>query len=457
MSTAKPIYICDQCNEINIKWSGKCESCGSWNSLSLQENNIAQLSKNKNFKNSNPITLHKLNDTEKKISRLKTKNNEFDRVIGGGFVGGSALLVGGDPGIGKSTLLLQISAQCSSNDLRVLYVSGEEGIDQIRLRGSRLNIQNSSMDLVTSTSIFDIIKILSTQPKPDLVIIDSIQTMRDENIDSSPGTVSQVRSSTQTLINFAKANMITLILVGHVTKEGTIAGPRVIEHMVDCVLYFEGEKNHPYRILRSVKNRFGPTDEIGVFEMTSLGLQTVENPSSLFINKEDIDLSGTSFFAGIEGTRPLLTQIQSLVVKSSLGTPRRAVVGVDSGRLSLIIAVLEARCNISFSSHDIYINVAGGLKVTEPAADLAIAAALLSSFYDIALDSNKVYFGEISLSGSLRPANRSNIRLKEAIKLGFKKADTSNNNDTTKEFNDKMEIYILKSITELNKRIREEK
>ena len=348
---------------------------------------------------------------------------ELDRVLGGGLVPASAILVGGDPGIGKSTLLLQAAAHFAQAGLKTLYVSGEEASAQIRMRAQRLDLASAPVKLATETNLRDILTTLEAE-KPQLVIIDSIQTMWADHIDSAPGSVSQVRAAAHELTNFAKRKGVSVVMVGHVTKDGQIAGPRVIEHMVDTVLYFEGERGHQFRILRAVKNRFGPADEIGVFEMTGRGLAEVTNPSALFLSERGTPSPGSVVFAGIEGSRPMLVELQALVAPSPHSQPRRAVVGWDSGRLAMILAVLEARCGIPFTGLDVYLNVAGGMKISEPAADLAVAAALLSAREDTSLPAETVVFGEISLSGALRPVSQSENRLKEAQKLGFTAAIT---------------------------------
>lgn len=352
--------------------------------------------------------------------RFLSNITEFDRVCGGGLVAGSVVLVGGDPGIGKSTLLLQVAARLSKN-LGVYYISGEEAINQVRMRAERLKVKDSKVHLAAATSLNDIITSLEGA-KAGVVIIDSIQTMHADSISAAPGSVSQVRFCTQALIRFAKKRNIIVIIVGHVTKEGTIAGPRVLEHMVDAVLYFEGERGHQFRILRGVKNRFGATDEIGVFEMTQEGLQEVSNPSSLFISERDEQISGSAVFAGIEGTRPLLLEVQALVAPSAFGTPRRAVVGWDNNRLAMLLAVLETRCGVNLGNRDVYLNVAGGLRIQEPAADLAVAAALMSALTDQALPKASLFCGEVGLSGEVRGVKHLEARLKEAQKLGFKSA-----------------------------------
>jgi DNA repair protein RadA/Sms len=344
---------------------------------------------------------------------------ELDRVTGGGFVRGSVILLGGDPGIGKSTLLMQASAALAARGERVAYISGEEAVAQVRLRAERLGLSHTPVELAAETNVEDIVATLSTGRPPALAVIDSIQTMWTETVESAPGTVTQVRGSAQSLIRFAKTTGTAVILVGHVTKDGQIAGPRVVEHMVDSVVSFEGDTGHHFRILRAVKNRFGPTDEIGVFEMSDRGLEEVPNPSELFLAGRDLATPGTAVFAGMEGTRPLLVEVQALVAPTSLGTPRRAVVGFDANRLSMILAVLEAHGGLRLGMHDVYLNVAGGLRITEPAADLAAAAALVSSLSGTPLPSDRVYFGEMGLSGAIRPVSQAAARLKEAAKLGF--------------------------------------
>ena len=362
-----------------------------------------------------------LDGESKRALRLVSDVSEFDRVTGGGIVRGSAILVGGDPGIGKSTILLQVAGAISQKDTCV-YISGEEAVDQVRMRADRLGIANTHVQLASATSIRDIIATLDIINPPRLVIIDSIQTMYLDNLDSAPGSVSQVRSAADALIRLAKRRGFSLILVGHVTKEGNIAGPRILEHMVDTVLYFEGERSHQFRLLRAIKNRYGPTDEIGVFEMTDKGLMQVENPSALFLAERQEQISGAAVFAGIEGTRPVLVEIQALVAPSSLGTPRRAVIGWDSGRLAMVLAVLEARCGISLAGRDVYLNVAGGLRINEPAADLTVAAALVSAILDQPLIADTVIFGEIGLSGEVRSVSQAGLRMNEAAKLGFRSA-----------------------------------
>ncbi|NKB21874.1 MAG: DNA repair protein RadA [Alphaproteobacteria bacterium] len=415
-------FTCQNCGSSFGKWAGQCDSCGEWNTL-VEEKGAEAVPKGLGKARGNTIEFVGLDGTSKEAPRLVSKVKEFDRVCGGGLVPGSAILVGGDPGIGKSTLLLQVVGMLSTS-ADCIYVSGEESVDQVRMRARRLGLGDKEVSLASATNVRDLITTLEKKPKAGVVVIDSIQTMFVDSLDSAPGTVAQVRTSAQELIRVAKRRGFSLLLVGHVTKEGAIAGPRVLEHMVDTVLYFEGDRGHQFRILRGIKNRFGPTDEIGVFEMTESGLMEVENPSALFLAQRRGDVSGATVFPGIEGSRPVLVEIQALVAPSALGTPRRAVVGWDSGRLSMVLAVLEARCGVSFAGKDVYLNVAGGLRVSEPAADLAVAAALISAENDESMPSDSVVFGEIGLSGEVRPVGQADLRLKEAHKLGFSRAYT---------------------------------
>ena len=415
---AKVSYTCSKCGAAHTKWTGQCDSCQAWNTLADQGPLSAGPSKTLGGKRGRAIALTDLATIEEAPPRTKAGVAELDRVLGGGLVQASALLVGGDPGIGKSTLLLQAAARFARNGLKVIYISGEEATAQVRMRAQRLGLIDSPLMLAAETNLRDILTTLDEE-KPDLVIIDSIQTMWADHIEAAPGSVSQVRSSAHELTSYAKRKGVSVIMVGHVTKDGQIAGPRIVEHMVDTVLYFEGERNHQFRLLRAVKNRFGPADEIGVFEMTSKGLVEVKNPSALFLSERGDPTPGSAVFAGIEGTRPVLCEFQALVAPSPHGQPRRSVVGWDGQRLAMILAVLEARCGIPFTGLDVYLNVAGGMRVTEPAADLAVAAALVSAREDAALPKDAVIFGEISLSGALRPVTQLENRLKEAQKLGF--------------------------------------
>jgi DNA repair protein RadA/Sms len=417
---ARAVFVCQNCGATAPRWSGRCTACNEWNTIVEEMSSVAPpgsgLAKSSRGR---AVELVSLGGTSAEAPRLPTGLAELDRVTGGGIVPGSAILIGGEPGIGKSTLLLQLTAALANRGHKTLYFSGEEAIGQVRLRAQRLGVADAAVGLASETNLANIIASLEAGRRADLVVIDSIQTLWSDILEAAPGTVSQVRAATQSLIRFAKASGSALLLVGHVTKDGQIAGPKAVEHMVDTVLYFEGDRGHPYRILRSVKNRFGATDEIGVFEMAGGGLREVANPSELFLGDRDASAPGAAVFAGVEGTRPLLVEIQALVAPSQLGMPRRAVVGWDANRLSMLLAVLDARAGVSFAQHDVYLNVAGGLRINEPAADLAAAAALLSSLSGVAIPSGNVYFGEISLSGAIRSAGQMTTRLREAQKLGF--------------------------------------
>ena len=454
MARRQACFVCQQCGAIYPKWTGRCDSCGAWNSLIEElprEELPGGMSKNKlDRRGGRPLGFVGLTGSSLLPPRRQTGIAELDRVCGGGLVPGSAILVGGDPGIGKSTLLLQAAAaitpplESDSGEPQkrpaiAAYITGEEAIDQVRLRAERLGLAGSPMLLAAASNVRDILASLDREDAPELVVVDSIQTMYLDSLDSAPGTVSQVRAAAHELIRLAKRRGFVLVLVGHVTKEGVIAGPRVLEHMVDTVLYFEGERGHQFRILRAVKNRFGATDEIGVFEMSDRGLVEVPNPSALFLAgrpeaaQHAFDtagesepagpipgqVSGSAVFAGMEGTRPLLVEVQALVAPAVLGTPRRAVVGWDGTRLAMITAVLDARCGLSVGANDIYLNIAGGLRIAEPAADLAVAAALVSALTEKPVPADVVVFGEIALSGEVRPVGHTEARLKEAAKLGF--------------------------------------
>jgi len=423
MAKSKTQFVCQNCGTVHSRWAGKCDGCGAWNTI-IEDDPTGGIGGGpaKAPKKGRAVALTTLSGEIEDAPRIESGISELDRVTGGGFVRGSAILIGGDPGIGKSTLLMQAAAALSRRGNRVIYVSGEEAVAQVRLRAQRLDAADTGVLLAAETNVEDILATLAEGPRPDLVIIDSIQTLWSDVADAAPGTVTQVRVGVQAMIRFAKTTGATVVLVGHVTKDGQIAGPRVVEHMVDAVLYFEGDRGHHYRIMRTVKNRFGPTDEIGVFEMSDKGLREVANPSELFLGERNAKAPGAAVFAGIEGTRPVLVEVQALVAPTSLGTPRRAVVGWDSSRLAMILAVLEAHCRVRLGSHDVYLNVAGGYRISEPAADIAIAAALVSSLAGLALPHDCVYFGEISLSGAVRPVSHTGLRLKEAEKLGFQRA-----------------------------------
>ena len=429
MARARSVFVCQSCGTIHPRWAGQCDGCGEWNTIVEQAEDAPPVGGSGKGRSGTArtkagrIDFVPLTGSSDRPPRLATAIGEFDRVLGGGLVQGSATLIGGDPGIGKSTLLLQAVAALSAAS-PCAYISGEEAVDQVRMRAERLGVAASAVSLAAATNVRDICAAMDVADGPAVVVIDSIQTMYVDALDSAPGTVGQVRACAQELIRVAKRRGTALLIVGHVTKEGAIAGPRVLEHMVDTVLYFEGERGHPFRILRGVKNRFGPTDEIGVFDMTGEGLMEVGNPSELFLSDRQDGVAGAAVFAGIEGTRPMLVEIQALVVPSPLGTPRRAVVGWDSARLSMVLAVLEGRAGYRLSGNDVYLNVAGGLRITEPAADLAVAAALVSSLTGEPVPADAVVFGEIGLSGEVRAVSQTEARLKEAAKLGFSTAIT---------------------------------
>jgi DNA repair protein RadA/Sms len=422
MARAALRYACQSCGAVAARWSGRCEACGEWNTIAEEADVMTAATGKAARTRGRRLALSSLDAPIPEAPRIVTGIGEFDRVTGGGFVPGSAILIGGDPGIGKSTLLLQAAAALARAGRPVVYVTGEEATAQVQLRARRLGADTAPVALAAETQVETILETLQAGPPPALVVIDSIQTLATSVAEAAPGTVTQVRASAQALIRYAKLSGAAVILVGHVTKDGQIAGPRVVEHMVDAVLTFEGDPSHAFRLLRGSKNRFGPTDELGVFEMTAGGLAEVDNPSELFLGDRDVASPGAAVFAGMEGTRPLLVEIQALVAPSRLGTPRRAVIGWDTARLSMVLAVLEARCSLALSTHDIYLAVAGGLRIAEPAADLAVAAALISSRAGIALPPDVVYFGEVSLSGRVRPVPHAGGRLKEAAKLGFRGA-----------------------------------
>lgn len=425
MAKPQKRFVCQACGSVASKWAGQCGDCGDWNTLVEDAGAVVTVFQARHNLQSGgrAIQLSGLDTDVALPERMATGIAELDRALGGGFVEGSATLIGGDPGIGKSTLLLQAAARIATRGLSVAYVSGEEASDQVRLRARRLGLGHAPVQLAAATSVRDILTTLGEGAPPALLVIDSIQTMHSDLIEGAPGTVSQVRASAQELIRFAKERGTALVLVGHVTKDGAIAGPRVLEHMVDTVLAFEGERSHQYRILRAVKNRFGGTDEIGVFAMEAEGLSEVGNPSSLFLTHRDENVAGTIVFPALEGTRPVLVEVQALTVRLASGaTPRRAVVGWDSGRLAMILAVLEARCGLSFSACEVYLNISGGYRVQDPAADLAVAAALVSALAERPMPADAVAFGEVALSGEVRPVAHGALRCREAAKLGFGRA-----------------------------------
>lgn len=421
---AKSHFVCQSCGAVHSKWSGRCDACGEWNTLTEEAASGPPgglKAKKAGSKQSGKAAFTALDGDTTPPERIILGVDELDRVFGGGIVPSSATLIGGDPGIGKSTLLLQVAARLARNGLKSVYVSGEEATAQIQDRARRLKVADSPVQLATETDLRKVLSALKSA-KPDFVVIDSIQTMWSDSLDAAPGSVSQVRACGQELTRWAKKSGAALILVGHVTKEGQIAGPRVVEHMVDTVFYFEGERGHQFRILRAVKNRFGPTDEIGIFEMHQYGLAPAQEPSALFLSTEADEAGGAAVFAAMEGSRPVLAEVQALVAPSAYGTPRRSIVGWDSNRLAMLLAVLEARCGVSLGGRDVYLSVAGGYRMSEPAGDLAAAAALLTSAATNPGPRKSIYFGEVALSGAIRPVARMEQRLKEAARLGFERA-----------------------------------
>ncbi|MBO9131065.1 DNA repair protein RadA [Bacillus sp. 165] len=424
MAKRKTKFVCQSCGYESAKWMGKCPGCGAWNTL-VEELEAQTTSKRLTFNTGLQSEFAKprpLMEVEtKQEARIFTRFQELNRVLGGGIVNGSLVLIGGDPGIGKSTLLLQVSSQLADSSYKVLYISGEESAKQIRLRADRLDVQSNNLYVVSETDLEYISKYID-EVQPAFVVIDSIQTIYLSHITSAPGSVSQVRECTSELMKLAKTKGIPIFIVGHVTKEGSIAGPRLLEHMVDAVLYFEGERHHTYRILRAVKNRFGSTNEIGIFEMKELGLQEVLNPSEIFLEERPVGVAGSTVVASMEGTRPVLVEVQALISPTSFGNPRRMATGIDHNRVSLIMAVLEKRAGMLLQNQDAYLKVAGGLKLDEPAVDLAVALSIASSFRDKASAPTDVVIGEVGLTGEVRRVSRIEQRVQEAAKLGFKRA-----------------------------------
>lgn len=416
--TNKTVFFCQNCGFESTKWLGQCPECKEWNTFTEEVITPLSQKKEKELKKVETHTLSEITVDAKQ--RQSTGMEEFDRVLGSGIVSGSLILVGGDPGIGKSTLLLQTCRNLSQTDTRLLYISGEESLQQIKIRADRMGDFTDNLAFLCETNL-SIIDSVIRRTKPDVVIIDSIQTMYNEAVASAPGSVSQVRESTSVLMQLAKGLDITIFVVGHVTKEGVVAGPRVLEHMVDTVLYFEGDRHASYRILRSVKNRFGSTDEIGVFEMVTEGLREVKNPSEFMLEGRSTDGSGSVVACAMEGTRPLLLETQALVTRSNFGMPRRTSAGVDYNRVNLLMAVLEKRLCYRLGDFDAYVNIAGGIRLNEPAVDLAVCMALVSSFKDITIDRETVLFGEVGLGGEVRAVSMADQRIREAKKLGFKK------------------------------------
>ena len=444
----KTLYVCQSCGHSTGRWVGKCIACDNWDTI--VEEVVVKTDKERT---SAPISIKALSDNEIITpGRFLTGIEELDRVFGGGIVQGASILIGGEPGIGKSTLLLRIAANVTkSSSFECLYVSGEESLEQVSLRAKRLKINESRIKLLSTVSSADVISIIKKNKNIKFLIIDSIQTMYDSRITSAPGTVTQVRTCAHELTVLAKQYGISLLIVGHITKDGQIAGPKTLEHMVDTVLYFEGENSNQYRILRTIKNRFGPANEIGVFEMSEVGLVPVDNPSSLFLmgsGAENREVIGSAVFAGVEGSRPILMEVQALVAGTNMANPRRAVVGWDINRLSMIIAVLNSRCKMFLHDKEVYLNIAGGLKIQEPSADLAVAASLISSIVNLPLPAYTIICGEVALSGEIRNISHADLRLKEAQKLGFKKAIMPKNGNYLSHG---IEIIKLGHIRELKK------
>ena len=419
LKNKKTVYFCQECGYESAKWMGQCPGCKAWNTF-VEETVSAKKNPSGNLKSSekrqDPVILKDISLSEDE--RQTTQIGELDRVLGGGIVPGSLVLVGGDPGIGKSTLLLQVCRNLAENQVTVLYISGEESLRQIKLRANRIGDFNDKMQLLCETNL-EVVREVIERKKPDVVVIDSIQTMFHEDVSSAPGSVSQVRESTNILMQIAKGMGISVFIVGHVTKEGNVAGPRVLEHMVDTVLYFEGDRHASYRVLRAVKNRFGSTNEIGVFEMCNTGLEEVKNPSEYMLNGRPEDASGSVVACSMEGTRPILVEIQALVCQSNFGIPRRTAVGTDFNRVNLLMAVLEKKVGIHLGTSDAYVNIAGGMKMTEPAIDLGICLAIVSSCKDVVIPDKVMVFGEVGLSGEIRAVSMAGQRVQEAKKLGF--------------------------------------
>ncbi|MDR2778277.1 MAG: DNA repair protein RadA [Rickettsiales bacterium] len=451
----KSIFICQNCGAVHKKWNGRCSECEAWNSIVEEMEDGGSVPQDEKVQklllNSREVIFENLDEKIIDTLRIDTGIGELNRVLGGGVVRGSAILIGGDPGIGKSTLLLQVLCSIANKDLNALYISGEESVNQVKMRATRLHLEKSNVKIASVSSIGDIICSLLKQ-QPEVVVIDSIQTVFSPELSSAAGTISQVRFCGSELIALAKSKNIIIFIVSHVNKDGQIAGPKVLEHMVDTVLYFEGDREFKFRILRSIKNRFGAANEIGIFEMHDTGLGEVLNPSQLFLSSREDLVSGSAVFAGMEGSRSLLAEIQALIAPSYMPSPRRAVVGWDQNRLAMIIAVISSRFGIGLYDKEVYLNIVGGLRIEEPAADLAVAAALISAYRDIAIPRDYIFMGEIGLSGEVRMISQIDHRIKEAEKLGFRKAivpDDINKLKTFKRDSYKLEIIALKHLRDL--------
>lgn len=452
MAKAKTSFFCQNCGHEAVKWLGRCPSCNEWNTfveevVTKKKNDVTAFSK-LSKKTARPQAIHKVVDAPQE--RIELHDGELNRVLGGGLVPGSLILFGGEPGIGKSTLMLQMAMQETKQ--KILYVSGEESDQQIKMRASRIGSLNPNCFLLTETLLESIFK-YAEELEPDLVIIDSIQTIHSESIESSPGSISQIRESTAQLLRFAKQTDTPVFLIGHITKEGSLAGPKVLEHMVDTVLQFEGDRNHVYRLLRSIKNRFGSTNELGIYEMLGNGLREVENPSEILISNSTEKFSGTAIAATLEGLRPMLIEVQALVSTAVYGTPQRSATGFDLRRLNMLLAVMEKRCGFKLGAKDVFLNIAGGIKVNDPAIDLAVVASILSSNADVAIEKNICLSAEVGLSGEIRPVNRVDQRISEAEKLGFDKIIISKDNKGIQQKNFKIEIIGCSRIEEVLKEI----
>ncbi|MEM5396974.1 DNA repair protein RadA [Staphylococcus gallinarum] len=447
MAKKKVIFECMACGYQSPKWMGKCPNCGGWNQMEEIVEQKAASPKHGVRSRDNVAKVQKLNDIQhENTPRIISKSAEFNRVLGGGIVNGSLVLIGGDPGIGKSTLLLQVCAALSQS-YNVLYITGEESLNQTKLRAERLDEDSSQLNVFAETDL-EVIHETVKQLKPDLLVVDSIQTIFHPEINSAPGSVSQVRESTQSLMNIAKQMNIATFIVGHVTKEGQIAGPRLLEHMVDTVLYFEGDEHHAYRILRAVKNRFGSTNEMGIFEMKQSGLKGVKNPSEMFLEERSTNVPGSTIVSTMEGTRPLLIEVQALVTPTTFNNPRRMATGIDHNRLSLLMAVLEKKENYLLQQQDAYIKVAGGVRLTEPAVDLGIIVATASSFKDLAVYGLDCFIGEVGLTGEVRRVSRIEQRVQEAAKLGFKRVIIPETNIGGWQFPEGIKVIGVKSVHE---------
>lgn len=447
MSKVKSAYFCQNCGYEAPKWLGKCPSCSEWNTFveEIIEKNIPSVvAFSSSTRNAKPQAIHTIENQEH--VRLILKDAELNRVLGGGLVPGSLILFGGEPGIGKSTLLLQMAVD--EDKLNVLYVSGEESEQQIKMRAERIGLTNQHCYILTETNIQNIFK-QAEETQPELLIIDSIQTLYSTQIESSPGSISQVRECTAQLLRYAKQTGVPVFLIGHITKEGSLAGPKVLEHMVDAVLQFEGDRNHVYRLLRSIKNRFGSTNELGIYEMLGSGLRQVENPSEILITNTDSSLSGISIGATLEGMRPILVEVQALVSSAAYGTPQRSSTGFDGKRLNMLLAVMEKRCGFKLGAKDVFLNIAGGIKIDDPAIDLAVVAAVLSSNADLPIPKNIALSAEVGLSGEVRPVNRIDQRISEAEKLGFEKIIISKYNKGIEQQNFKIQLVKCGKIDEV--------